>query len=483
MTHTPANENFTHQQLDQHQQEYHAAAELLKAGDEQGALNIFQRLVAANTPIWEVYNDCGAIAVSHDDLDMAHDMFSHAVSLQPEPGVARLHLAMVEHMQKHFEQALATLSPLLRKDSANNDILRLAREIVGAAPVLSPIAWARFVSDLRTFSQEQRQILDSIPIWEQRANELERENQSLRTQVAELNREIRESAFACSPSGQAVQWEKINKLPDTEWLNVLIRSVEIPSYRGFPLPGFPSEGLQVGTVGSANEMALREGFNFHQVVKEVCEQQGHPLTPDMHLLDFGTGWGRYARLFMKDIRPENVLGVDVDRSFIDTCRQTFPYGKFETVPAFPPTELPADHFGLIVAYSVFSHLSEPAATAWIKEFSRILAPGGMIAITTQGRAFLQFCEDIRTSGQITHPWHRNLARSFTDLNACQNAYDRGEFLFSPTGGGDVRPSTFYGEALIPQGFVETHWSAYLEPVLFMDSGRLPQALIVMRKPK
>ena len=80
------------------------------------------------------------------------------------------------------------------------------------------------------------------------------------------------------------------------------------------------------------------------------------------------------------------------------------------------------------------------------------------------------------------PWHKKLAASFVDAAGCLAAYDRGEFLFEATGGGDVRPSTFYGEALIPEGFVTRHWSQYLEPLAFIDDrGQLPQALIVMRK--
>lgn len=127
-------------------------------------------------------------------------------------------------------------------------------------------------------------------------------------------------------------------------------------------------------------------------------------------------------------------------------------------------------------------LAEAAATAWIEEFARILAPGGMIAVTTRGRRFLEYCEHIRHSGEITHPWHLKLAESFIDLEASQAAYDRGEFLYSATGSGSARQSSFYGEALVPPGFVERVWSRFLKPVANINDGRLPQALSLMRKP-
>ena len=52
---------------------------------------------------------------------------------------------------------------------------------------------------------------------------------------------------------------------------------------------------------------------------------------------------------------------------IQVCKQTFPAANFETVEPFPPTSLPAGSFDLVFAYSVFSHLSEAAATAWVEE--------------------------------------------------------------------------------------------------------------------
>lgn len=467
--------------LEKDQQEYQKAADCLAKGDQASALAILQRLVEANTECWEVYNDCGAIAVSQGEIETAHDFLTKAVACQKEPGAARIRLALVEHMQKQYEAALSTLSPVLRMDPGNVDALALTREILGAAPILSTVAWARLVADLRMPSPEVRREIGRVQELESECKAMAKEKTSLLERIHELGDELRHSARAGKGSGSG-SWDDINVLRDEDWLNVLIRSVEVPSYRGFPLPAFPAESLQVGTVGSSNEAALREGFNFYRTVKAQCQKHGMKLSADMNLLDFGTGWGRYARIFMKDIRPEGILGVDVDSTFVDVCRGTFPYSRFETVPAFPPTELSGNRFNLIIAYSVFSHLSEDAATAWIKEFERILVPGGMIAITTQGRTFLEFCESIRATGKIEHPWHQNLARSFLDLAACEATYDRGEFLFAPTGGGDARPSTFYGEALIPKGFVESHWSEFLEPVEFIDDRKcLPQALIVMRK--
>ena len=38
-----------------------------------------------------------------------------------------------------------------------------------------------------------------------------------------------------------------------------------------------------------------------------------------------------------------------------------------------------------------------------------------------------------------------------DRDQALSDYDAGKFLHSATGGGDFRPSSFYGETLIPKG--------------------------------
>lgn len=446
------------------------------------AAEILTELVLAETPLFHAYYDLGSIAVRQGEVETAISLFSMALDRDPESAAARRNLALMQGLEGRYEEALAALSPVLRSDQAGSDDYGLVRDILGKSPALSPIAWARLLTDLRTPSSEQKKVFDDYDALRDKLAAQKSENDRLRTEITELRTELRYLAAPSNTEARNAAWQVIHTLPDDEWLNVLLRSVQMPSYRGFPLPGFPSEGLQTGTVGSSNEFALREGFNFYRTVKALCASHGHALTSDTRLLDFGTGWGRYSRIFMKEITPDNITGVDVDPSLIQVCRDTFPYCNFEVVPPFPPTDLPAGHFDLVVAYSVFSHLAEAAATAWIEEFARILAPGGMIAVTTQGRRFLDYCEQIRRSGEITHPWHRNLAESFVDLDAAQAAYDRGEFLYSATGGGDARPSSFYGEALVPPGFVENIWSRFLEPIAYIDDGSLPQALIVMRKP-
>ncbi|MBR0564548.1 methyltransferase domain-containing protein [Azoarcus sp. L1K30] len=468
---------------DAHLQAYARANQLVTAGELADGFEILRGLADVGTQCWEVYNDLAAIAISSNDLEAACTLFEVAAAQPEAPQVVTLRLASAEAARTGTDCALSILSPLLRKNGSDTEVLALVREILSAEKQISPVAWARLISDLRAPTPAQREADARQARLEEQNNQLTAENRRLTAQIDALRRELRLAPLEKWNSADSRAWEGVHALDDHQWLNVLIRSVTVPAYNGFPLPGFPSEDLQVGMVGSSNEAALREGMRFYRAVREHCQLDGVRWDGSGRLLDFGTGWGRYARIFMHDFRPENVVGVDVSEQYIDVCRETFPYARFETVTPLPPTSLESDGFDLIIAYSVFSHLSAAASDAWIAEFTRILRPGGMIAITTQGRSLLGVCEQMRAEKEFSHPWHRHLANSFVDRTACEAAYDSGEFLHSATGYGVAGSEAFYGESLIPRGYVERHWTHALELTAFIDDRNyLPQALIVLRKP-
>ena len=61
-------------------------------------------------------------------------------------------------------------------------------------------------------------------------------------------------------------------------------------------------------------------------------------------------------------------------------------GRFEVTPILPPTRFPDGHFDVIYLYSVFSHLSEAAHLAWLREFNEKIfsaADSVMIGLMTR----------------------------------------------------------------------------------------------------
>ena len=272
-----------------------------------------------------------------------------------------------------------------------------------------------------------------------------------------------------------------------QWLEVLIKSLRSPqtSPLGELLPDFPSEELQRNTTGLSSEAALRQAFAFYENVQDGLAKAGKTLAADSRLLDFGFGWGRISRVFMREVGLKSIHGIDVDPDFVRLTKELFKSEQFEICPAFPPTAFADDDFDLIYAYSVFSHLSEKACQAWMDEFARILKPGGVVAFTTRHESFFDFCEWARGQAHHESPYVQALGQLFPDIGEARRAYRNGELVHassSGVGGGGPRDSSFYGETWIPEQYARTRFSSDLEFIAgYFDGSKYDQACFVLKK--
>lgn len=273
---------------------------------------------------------------------------------------------------------------------------------------------------------------------------------------------------------------------DKDWLDILVASLRIPEIEGVTMPGFPDDDLQRGMHGHCGEVSLHEAHAFFREVKAYAAYAGRPLAAHRRLLDFGCGWGRTLRLFMKDIQPDNLFGTDPTSRFLTEARRCNHNLNFLSCGVAPPTLLSAESLDYIISWSVFSHLDEFLTMRWIEEFSRLLKPGGLLMLTTQSRRFIAFCAEQRmrrASGiRLEHGWYEACADSFTDESHENARYEAGHFLHAAP---VARPNllSHYGEAIIPRGYVVKHWSPLFRLVEFLDNpARLPQVLVVLQKP-
>lgn len=248
------------------------------------------------------------------------------------------------------------------------------------------------------------------------------------------------------------------------------------------LPGTPSVDIQLNYTGSAGDGTLRDGFKSYMFFKELYETHIGPISNCSSVLDYGCGWGRIIRFFIRDIDPAKIWGADPVEEMINICKEQNKWCNFEKIPTTPPTEFKDSSFGLIYSFSVFSHLSEERHTKCLDEFHRILEPGGLLLITTRSRDFIDYCGQLRKEKELDtlHEGPRSSASAFLDTKQSLEDYDNGIFCHTQLGTGDA---SYWGETAIPKSYVLTNWTRKFKFLDFIsDTSKCEQNVIVVQKP-
>jgi SAM-dependent methyltransferase len=243
----------------------------------------------------------------------------------------------------------------------------------------------------------------------------------------------------------------------------------------------PPEFNQLATASAVGDRTLADGFEIYKLFRTLASEHGTPIPDCDAVLDFGCGWGRVLRFFLKDVPGSKLWGVDLLDEQITWAKETNPWCRFVTVDGSPPAPLPAESFDVVMAFSVFSHVSEPVHLAWLGEFQRILKPGGLVMATTWGRErAIQF--DAARQGQQASwdtAYNENMARSFPGKDAWWRSYDAGEYCHVDL---HYEDNPGYGETCIPKRYVLREWTKMFEFVDYVDDRSVcSQDVIVARK--
>jgi ubiquinone/menaquinone biosynthesis C-methylase UbiE len=257
---------------------------------------------------------------------------------------------------------------------------------------------------------------------------------------------------------------KFSHLSDEEWFNVALGRTQADGILSF---GVPPENVQTATIGWSGDKAFVPAFEFYKFLKKSFEDNGHPIDAEARILDFGCGFGRIIRFWLREALAKNVIGVDVNDELLKHAAAGVPGCQFLQQSPMPPSHFDGNSFDLIYAYSIFSHLPENMISAWMLEFARILKPGGLLCVTTRPREHLLVHQDQKTA-------HSSLyAKLFGRVDDSLTRYDNGNLVHYPMG-----PS--WGETMIPQqyarekmsvgdlrfsGFFEGYSSEYLQPAI------------------
>lgn len=175
-------------------------------------------------------------------------------------------------------------------------------------------------------------------------------------------------------------------------------------------------------------------FSFYDTLNEsipyrrLIERQVELLDPRPGelILDAGTGTGNVAVELLA--RGARVIGIDFCEPGLEKCRRKAPAGEFRFGDLTRPLEFPSDYFDKLscslVLYTFERHLQESA----VREFWRVLKPGGMLVLTTfatgfsTGKVYLESVRELRRESNLGNTILRAARFSFTTLRIVFNVW-------------------------------------------------------------
>ena len=78
------------------------------------------------------------------------------------------------------------------------------------------------------------------------------------------------------------------------------------------------------------------------------------------------------------------FGSDVNPDHVKWCQENLKQVETRLNGAAPPLHFETANFDLVYSMSIFTHLPESSAIAWLREFKRVLKPNGTLIVTTHG---------------------------------------------------------------------------------------------------
>jgi len=153
------------------------------------------------------------------------------------------------------------------------------------------------------------------------------------------------------------------------------------------LPTMPPEEVQNQWTGRAGAPLLAQSVEFIRIILQAAATKGLDVGR-CQVLDFGVGWGRLARLWLKFSPPSMLDGCDAWDSSIELSRSCGIRNRLvRSHPLLEELPFPEETYDIAWAFSIFTHLSPAAMKSTLSGLRRMLRPGGLLVFTIRPASY------------------------------------------------------------------------------------------------
>jgi SAM-dependent methyltransferase len=227
--------------------------------------------------------------------------------------------------------------------------------------------------------------------------------------------------------------------------------------RKWGIDAVPPPELRMRVHGAADlESFLATGkWNYESLLAGLDLAQ-RPIDATSRVLDFGCGSGRTLRWWVNHPARPILYGTDVDRETAQWVRDNLAVETHVNEP-LPPLPFPNEHFDVLYAISVFTHLDEQYQDAWLAELKRVLRKDGVALLTVRSQ------EDIAS---------RSLAlQEQIQRDGIVFEYDWMTAQFFPD---------FYQVTYHSADYIERHWGAFFRIIGRITTGYVELLVLTKR---
>lgn len=245
------------------------------------------------------------------------------------------------------------------------------------------------------------------------------------------------------------------------------------------LPAIPPLNLRSVVAAPEEEIFLWTGAQDISYFLGLLEYYASPNLGMPHrILDFGCGCGRLTRYLGRSERYRTI-GTDINQDHVDWCTANLPRVTSLRNDVAPPLPLPDNSIDFAYSLSVFSHLPERAALAWLNDLARVLAPGGLLIITTHGPTALKIIRPSKVH-------HAMFGMDETAVDVMSDRLTTERLVFVPYEAAVLNAAKAgdeYGNTFIAPDKAESLWAGLFETVYSKPGGlRGWQDVFMLRRP-